>query len=119
MTAPPSGCIPALKPLPRPTSHSDATTKNGIMAEKLVDTFGRVHNNVRISITDRCNLRCFYCMPADNVQFMERTELLTFEEITRFVRVAVSLGVEKVRLTGGEPLVRRDVHRLVEGLVAI
>lgn len=85
----------------------------------LVDRFGRVHTNLRISVTDRCNIRCFYCMPAENVQFMERQELLTFEEIERFVRIAVPLGLTKIRLTGGEPLVRRDLHRLVEKLATI
>jgi GTP 3',8-cyclase len=85
----------------------------------LLDSFGRLHNNLRISVTDRCNIRCFYCMPAENVVFMQRSELLSFEEIERFVRVAVTLGVDKVRLTGGEPLVRRDLHRLVEKLAAI
>ena len=85
----------------------------------LIDSFGRVHNNLRISVTDRCNIRCFYCMPAENVQFMERKELLTFEEIERFVRVAVKLGVNKIRLTGGEPLVRRDLSVLVQKLRAI
>ncbi|MEX2286652.1 MAG: GTP 3',8-cyclase MoaA [Planctomycetaceae bacterium] len=89
------------------------------MPEKLIDSFGRVHNNLRISVTDRCNIRCFYCMPADNVVFMDRDELLTFEEIVRFVRIAVPLGVNKVRLTGGEPLVRRDLHRLVAGIAEI
>jgi GTP 3',8-cyclase len=79
----------------------------------LVDSFGRVHTNLRISLTDRCNLRCFYCMPADNAEFMDRAELLTFEEIERFVRVVIGLGVNKIRLTGGEPLVRREVHKLV------
>jgi cyclic pyranopterin phosphate synthase len=78
----------------------------------LIDTFGRVHNNLRISVTDRCNLRCTYCMPED-VVFMDRSELLTFEEITRFVEVAVPLGIDKIRLTGGEPLMRRDMPRLV------
>src|SRR3954464_16076697 len=77
----------------------------------LVDTFGRTHNNLRISVTDRCNLRCTYCMPED-VQFMDRSELLTFEEIAHFVRVAVPLGIDKVRLTGGEPLMRRDLATL-------
>jgi cyclic pyranopterin phosphate synthase len=77
----------------------------------LTDTFGRVHNNLRISVTDRCNLRCTYCMP-EEVTFMDRAELLTFEEIVRFVRVAVSLGIDKIRLTGGEPLMRRDLPRL-------
>ena len=89
------------------------------MPEPLIDSFGRVHNNLRISVTDRCNIRCFYCMPAENVVFMNRSELLSFEEIERFVRVAVTLGVDKVRLTGGEPLVRRDLHVLVEKLAAI
>src|SRR4051794_30477422 len=90
-----------------------------IDSEKLIDSFGRVHNNLRISVTDRCNIRCFYCMPADNVVFMDRKELLSFEEIVRFVRIAAPMGVNKVRLTGGEPLVRRDLHRLVEGIVEI
>jgi cyclic pyranopterin phosphate synthase len=85
----------------------------------LIDTFGRVHTNLRISVTDRCNIRCFYCMPADNVQFMERSALLTFEEIERFVRVAVPLGLKQIRLTGGEPLVRKDLHVLVAKLAAV
>jgi cyclic pyranopterin phosphate synthase len=86
--------------------------------EQLVDSFGRRHNNLRISVTDRCNIRCVYCMPED-VQFMPRAQLLSFEEIERVVRVAVTLGIDKVRLTGGEPLVRRDLPRLVAKLVAI
>lgn len=89
------------------------------MIEPLIDTFGRVHNNLRISVTDRCNIRCFYCMPAGDVQFMNRRELLTFEEIERFVRVVVPMGVNKIRLTGGEPLVRKDLHLLVEKIAAI
>jgi GTP 3',8-cyclase len=86
--------------------------------DRLVDSFGRLHNNLRISVTDRCNIRCVYCMPED-VQFMPRAQLLSFEEIERVVRVAVTLGIDKVRLTGGEPLVRRDLPTLVEKLVAI
>jgi len=85
----------------------------------LLDTFGRQHTNLRISVTDRCNIRCFYCMPAENVPFMERKELLTYEEIERFVRIMIPLGVEKIRLTGGEPLVRRDLDRLVARIVAL
>lgn len=85
---------------------------------QLLDTFGRVHNNLRISVTDRCNLRCVYCMPED-VVFMDRGELLTFEEIASFVRVAAPLGIDKLRLTGGEPLMRRDLHKLVTLLVDI
>jgi cyclic pyranopterin phosphate synthase len=84
----------------------------------IVDTFGRRHNNLRVSVTDRCNLRCTYCMPED-VVFRDRSELLSFEEIARFVRVAAGLGVDKVRLTGGEPLMRKDVHKLVRLLAAI
>ncbi len=82
----------------------------------LTDTFDRVHDNLRISITDRCNIRCFYCMPEEGVKFMPRQEILSFEEIERFVRVAVSLGVTKLRLTGGEPLVRKDLPELVARL---
>jgi len=63
----------------------------------LVDTFDRVHDNLRISVTDRCNIRCFYCMPEEGVKFMKREEILSFEEIERFVRIAVSLGVTKLR----------------------
>ncbi len=85
----------------------------------LIDTFGRTHNNLRISVTDRCNLRCFYCMPADNVEFMPRSELLSFEEIARVVRIAAGMGISKLRLTGGEPLVRRDLADLVRMLSAI
>jgi GTP 3',8-cyclase len=85
----------------------------------LVDTFGRTHNNLRISVTDRCNIRCFYCMPESDVQFLNRREILSFEEIERFVRVAVGLGIDKLRVTGGEPLVRKDLPRLIEKLSAI
>ncbi len=88
------------------------------MSERLLDTFGRTHNNLRISVTDRCNLRCTYCMP-EEVVFMDKGELLTFEEIARFVQIAVPLGIDKLRLTGGEPLMRRDLHRLVRMLAAI
>jgi cyclic pyranopterin phosphate synthase len=84
----------------------------------LIDTFGRVHNNLRISVTDRCNLRCTYCMD-EEVVFVDRSELLSFEEIVRFVQIAVGLGIDKIRLTGGEPLMRKDLFRLVEKLRAI
>jgi cyclic pyranopterin phosphate synthase len=85
---------------------------------RLVDSFGRPHNNLRISVTDRCNIRCVYCMP-EQVEFLPRAQLLSFEEIERFVRIAVTLGIDKVRLTGGEPLVRRDLPVLIEKLAAI
>lgn len=79
----------------------------------LVDRFGRVHSDLRISVTDRCNIRCFYCMPAGAVRFKPRRELLSFEEIERLVSVVARMGVRKLRLTGGEPLVRQDLPRLV------
>jgi len=84
-----------------------------VSSSALTDTFGRLHDNLRISVTDRCNIRCFYCMPEDGVKFMPRQEILSFEEIERFVRVAVSLGVTKLRVTGGEPLVRKDLPELI------
>jgi cyclic pyranopterin phosphate synthase len=89
------------------------------LPNQLVDSFGRVHTNLRISVTDRCNIRCFYCMPNENIQFRPRDEILTFEEIERFTRVAAQLGVTKVRLTGGEPLVRSGLEKLIGKLVAL
>jgi len=85
----------------------------------LVDSFGRLHDNLRLSVTDRCNIRCFYCMPEHDVQFVNRREILDFEEIERFTRIAVSLGVNKLRVTGGEPLLRRDLPVLIGRLAAI
>jgi cyclic pyranopterin phosphate synthase len=85
----------------------------------LVDRFGRRHDNLRLSVTDRCNIRCFYCMPEDDPRYMPRQDLLTYEEIVRVTRVAAGLGVTKLRLTGGEPLVRRDLPELVAMLAAI
>jgi GTP 3',8-cyclase len=89
------------------------------MAAPLIDAFGRVHTSLRISVTDRCNIRCFYCMPEENVRFRPRAEILTFEEITRFTQVAATLGIKKLRLTGGEPLVREELPKLVRMLVAV
>jgi len=88
-------------------------------APALVDNFGRVHDNLRISVTDRCNIRCFYCMPEKDVQFVDRREILDFEEIERFARIAAGLGITKIRVTGGEPLVRRDLPELIRRLSAI
>jgi cyclic pyranopterin phosphate synthase len=85
----------------------------------LIDTLGRVHTSLRISVTDRCNIRCFYCMPNENVQFLPRRDILSFEEIVRFVRVVAPLGVNKLRLTGGEPLVRADLASLVAQLATV
>jgi cyclic pyranopterin phosphate synthase len=85
----------------------------------LVDSYGRLHDNLRISVTDRCNIRCFYCMPEHDVEFVKRSEILDFEEIERFVRIAAGLGIVKLRVTGGEPLVRRDLPELIRRLTAI
>jgi cyclic pyranopterin phosphate synthase len=84
----------------------------------LVDGWGREIKSLRVSVTDRCNFRCRYCMPAEGLEWVPRDEVLTFEEIARLVRVLAAMGVEEVRLTGGEPLVRRDLPVLVEMLAA-
>lgn len=87
------------------------------------DTLGRALRDLRISVTDRCNFRCEYCMPRNvfglDYNFLPRAQLLTFEEIERIARIAVGFGVHKIRLTGGEPLVRNDLERLVEALARI
>ena len=86
----------------------------------LTDKFGRPMKDLRISVTDRCNFRCTYCMPAEifgeGYQFLPKEEILSFEEITRLARIFVELGVNKLRITGGEPLLRTDLHRLIEML---
>lgn len=85
----------------------------------LTDRFGRRHNYLRISITDRCNLRCLYCMPADGLVWRERAEILSFEEIERLAKNFVRHGVDKIRLTGGEPTMRRNLHDLIRRLRAL
>jgi cyclic pyranopterin phosphate synthase len=85
----------------------------------LVDSHGRVHRDLRISLTDRCSLRCTYCMPAQGLPWLPREELLTTPELLRLVRVAVDLGIEEVRLTGGEPLLRPDLVDVVAGIAAM
>jgi GTP 3',8-cyclase len=89
------------------------------MEAALRDAHGRRISDLRVSVTDRCNFRCQYCMPADGLPWLERDEILRFEEIERLVRVLVGLGIEDVRLTGGEPLVRRDFPLLVRMLAPI
>ena len=83
----------------------------------LVDAFGRRHTYLRASVTDRCNYRCVYCLPATGVKWLPRNDLLTFEELTRVIRILSEMGVERIRLTGGEPTVRRGIEELV-GMVA-
>src|SRR2546421_229696 len=100
---------------------SRAAAPSGARAQfaggELVDTRARPMHDLRISVTDRCNFRCVYCMPREvfdaNYTFLPHSAILSFEEIARLARIFVALGVEKIRLTGGEPLVRRDLHRLV------
>ena len=88
------------------------------MADPLVDGHRRTIGDVRISITDRCNFRCQYCMPAEGLPWLERDDVLSYEEITRLVGILAAMGVHDVRLTGGEPLARREAHRLVSMLSA-
>jgi GTP 3',8-cyclase len=87
--------------------------------DPLIDGHGRRISDLRVSVTDRCNFRCQYCMPADGLPWLERSALLTFEEIERLVRVFAGLGIDELRLTGGEPLVRREFPRLVEMLARV
>jgi cyclic pyranopterin phosphate synthase len=87
--------------------------------EPLVDAHGRPISDLRVSVTDRCNFRCQYCMPAEGLPWLERSEILSFEEIERLTRIFVALGIRDVRLTGGEPLVRRDLPGLIRRLRAI
>jgi cyclic pyranopterin phosphate synthase len=83
---------------------------------KLIDRFGRHHTYLRISVTDRCNLRCVYCMPAHGIALKPKDDMLRFEEIERLAKIFVALGVKKIRITGGEPLVRKDLEQLLSGL---
>src|SRR4051794_13933840 len=84
--------------------------------EPLVDGWGRAIRSLRVSVTDRCNFRCRYCMPAEGLEWLERDEVLSYEEIARLVGVFAAMGVEEIRLPGGEPLVRRDLPVLVRQL---
>src|SRR2546423_11735401 len=90
-----------------------------LVASPLRDGHGRLIGDLRVSVTDRCNFRCQSCMPAEGLPWLDRAELLTFEEIERLVRLLVPLGVRSVRLTGGEPLVRRQLPQLIAMLSAI
>ncbi len=89
------------------------------LAEPLVDRFGRVHRDLRVSLTDRCSLRCTYCMPADGVPWLPGADTLTTDELVRVAGVAVGLGVTEIRLTGGEPLLRRDVVDVVRRMARL
>jgi GTP 3',8-cyclase len=99
------------------------TAPSKLASPALRDSFGRPLRDLRISVTDRCNFRCVYCMPKEvfgkDYAFLERRALLSFEEITRLARVFQRLGIEKLRLTGGEPLVRRNLEQLIGMLSAL
>lgn len=87
--------------------------------KQLVDSFGRVHEYLRISVTDRCNLRCIYCMPKEGIKWKERKEILTFEEIFRTSKLFVSMGIKKIRITGGEPMLRSNIESLIADLASL
>ena len=92
------------------------TTTRETSKPKLIDGMGRTIVNLRISVTDRCNFRCTYCMPADNVEFMDRSNLLSFEEIQRVAQIVSRMGINRLRLTGGEPLMRKNLPALIKML---
>lgn len=108
----------------RPTVNDGEGNKNPVLEDNeilpthglLIDRYGRRIKSMRISVTDKCNFRCTYCMPAEGLPWLKKAEILSYEEIERIARVAVNLGIEQIRLTGGEPLVRRDVPELVRQL---
>ena len=86
---------------------------------QLLDNHGRPINYLRLAVTDRCNLRCFYCMPEEGINYMPKPHLLTFEEMERLIRLLVSMGIDKVRITGGEPFVRRGIMEFIETISKI
>ncbi len=87
--------------------------------QNITDQFGRVHNYLRISLTERCNLRCFYCMPEEGVELSEKANILTHEEVIFLAKEFVSLGVNKIRLTGGEPLIKKNIEKIIRELTAL
>ena len=89
------------------------------MKSKLIDNYGRIAKKLRVSVTDRCNMRCGYCMPKNNTKWFDTTEVLSFEEIIRLSSIFANLGVEKIRITGGEPLVRPSIETLIKSIVKI
>jgi GTP 3',8-cyclase len=88
----------------------------GSMKSKLIDNYGRIAKKLRISVTDRCNMRCGYCMPKKNTKWFDSTEVLSFEEIIRLSSILANLGIEKIRITGGEPLVRPSIENLIKSI---
>ena len=89
------------------------------MKSKLIDSYGRIAKKLRVSVTDRCNMRCGYCMPKNNTKWFDSTEVLTFEEIVRLSSIFANLGVDKIRLTGGEPLLRPSIENLIKSIANV
>ncbi|MGI0032016.1 MAG: GTP 3',8-cyclase MoaA [Nitrososphaeraceae archaeon] len=89
------------------------------MKSKLIDNYGRIAKKLRVSVTDRCNMRCGYCMPKNNTKWFDSTDVLSFEEIVRLSSLFANLGVEKIRITGGEPLVRPSIENLIKSIAKI
>ena len=111
----PSGPVLSAETAPEPPALADDD-----VPQQLVDRYGRTVRDLRLSITDRCNLRCTYCMPAQGLQWLPTPDLLTTAELTRLGRIAVErLGVERIRLTGGEPLMRRDLEEIVAAVASL
>ena len=100
-------------------SHPSFSNPNNAFGPPLIDNFNRRIDYLRLAVTDRCNLRCVYCMPAEGIPFMPRQQVLRYEEMERLVRIVAAMGVRKVRLTGGEPFVRKDLIHFIERLVTI
>ena len=118
VVVPPDG-LPIHQSNTKPPAPSLAGQSTPRSERRLTDRFGRVHRSLRVSVTDACNIRCQYCMPAEHVQFLARQRLLSFEGIEAFVRAAVACGITKVRITGGEPLLRPQLHQLFQRLSRI
>ena len=106
-------------PLGRRSAAADPSEAGGRSAPAMVDGFGRRIEYLRISVTDKCNLRCVYCMPEEGLHWLRRDELLSYEEIARVVETMAGMGLRRLRLTGGEPLVRKDLDRLASLLRAV
>ncbi|MFH8249195.1 GTP 3',8-cyclase MoaA [Microbacterium sp. B2969] len=112
--------VPVMIGMPRPRAAADLRSGVlGVPGDPLVDTYGRVHRDLRISLTDRCSLRCTYCMPEQGNEWLARSSILTLDEIERVARIAAADGVTTFRLTGGEPLLRTDIVDVVRRLSAI
>ena len=111
--------LPAFSYLNKCRDHDSCNQSNAYFYLMLLDTFNRRHNYLRISLTDKCNLRCFYCMPEEDYDFMPSAKTMQAGEIETLAKTFVRLGVDKIRLTGGEPLVRKDFSQIIQGLSAL